>query len=169
MYRLTSSDDWHSATLTAVANLTYAEGTTVTPRWEYIQTIDLINRHNRNYVVHAHFAGGSQYEIERVDLPTPDLIEFNNSGIFPGNHNLSQILLRSLEGIEYHPQYNFLIGSFFGTIFSVNDLGYLTPVIQDPRLQVIVGLHVDKFRNKLYFLNVNASVFAGATSGFMSR
>lgn len=70
----------------------------------------------------------------------PDVITVQNPGMMP-------------EGIEFDPtRGQFLLGSISQSSVSiVADDGMLTPLLQDPKLNSIVGLEVDAERNRLLF------------------
>jgi sugar lactone lactonase YvrE len=71
------------------------------------------------------------------------------------------------EGIEYDQTHKrFLIGSINeGTVFSIDNAGKLTPLVQDSELKSSVGIEVDEPRNRLLVANADGAVFGGQGSG----
>lgn len=71
------------------------------------------------------------------------------------------------EGVEYdNTHMRFLTGSLAeGSIFSWDDDGRLTVVVEDPELVSSVGIEVDEPRDRLLVANSDSSVFGGDSQG----
>ncbi len=66
-------------------------------------------------------------------------------------------------GLEYSASTGFLVGSLTtGTVYKVSDTGVLTPFVQDPALQSILGIQIDIQRNALWIVNSNITFVRGS-------
>jgi sugar lactone lactonase YvrE len=84
------------------------------------------------------------------DMMLPDVIEFSRTGVLP-------------EGVEWDAaRERFLVGSLSeGTIFEINDMGEITPFIEDEDLISSVGIHIDAENDRLWVANSDRAVFSG--------
>ncbi|MGB1285197.1 MAG: hypothetical protein ACPG7F_01590 [Aggregatilineales bacterium] len=82
------------------------------------------------------------------DMMLPDVIEIEQTGIIP-------------EGIEWDEVgERFLVGSLTeGTIFQFDDMGAISPFIEDEDLVSTIGIHIDKTSGRLLVANTDSNVF----------
>jgi len=83
-------------------------------------------------------------------MSLPDVVEFSRTGVLP-------------EGVEWDAERErFLVGSLSeGTIFEINDMGEITPFIEDEDLVSTVGIHIDAENDHLWVANSDRSVMSG--------
>ena len=81
------------------------------------------------------------------DMMLPEVIEIEQQGIIP-------------EGIEWDEEgERFLVGSVTqGTIFQFDDMGAISPFIEDEDLVSSIGIHIDKANGRLLVANTDANV-----------
>ncbi|MEZ4668079.1 MAG: SMP-30/gluconolactonase/LRE family protein [Anaerolineae bacterium] len=81
------------------------------------------------------------------DMMLPEVIEVKQTGILP-------------EGIEWDEQGSrFLVGSLTqGTIFQFDDMGTVSPFIEDEDLVSTVGIHIDKTTGRLLVTNTDINI-----------
>lgn len=81
------------------------------------------------------------------DMMLPEVIEIEQPGIVP-------------EGIEWDEVgERFLVGSVTqGTIFQFDDMGAITPFIEDEDLVSSIGIHIDKETGRLLVANTDANI-----------
>ncbi|MCL4247459.1 MAG: SMP-30/gluconolactonase/LRE family protein [Anaerolineae bacterium] len=81
------------------------------------------------------------------DMMLPDVIEIEQPGIIP-------------EGIEWDEEGGrFLVGSVTqGTIFQFDDMGAISPFIEDEDLVSSIGIHIDRTSGRLLVANTDANI-----------
>lgn len=81
------------------------------------------------------------------DMMLPEVIEIEQQGIIP-------------EGIEWDEEgERFLVGSLTqGTIFQFDDMGAISPFIEDEDLVSSIGIHIDKMSGRLLVTNTDANI-----------
>ena len=81
------------------------------------------------------------------DMMLPDVIEIEQPGIIP-------------EGIEWDEAgERFLVGSLTqGTIFQFDDMGAISPFIEDEDLVSSIGIHIDKTSGRLLVTNTDSNI-----------
>ena len=85
--------------------------------------------------------------VAQDDMMLPEVIEIEQQGIIP-------------EGIEWDEEgQRFLVGSLTqGTIFQFDDMGAISPFIEDEDLVSTIGIHIDKMTNRLLVTNTDANI-----------